>query len=126
MGIWRSLLRRLGYVRLRDYNLRATKNGMLVPISSDRPVPIDLTHPALMAPPARPHTWPPPPPLELAEGTCDGLEPATSRPPSPPPAFIEARTQRLYSEPLPAPEPYGSIDDDDELPYQPWTEEELE
>ena len=96
-------MRRLGYVRLRDYNLRATADGMLVPISSDRPVLMDLAHPALVAPPpprrARPESWPRP--VQLAEGTFDGLE--------------------KVEPPLLA--PFDIEDEEDELPYRPWTED---
>jgi hypothetical protein len=118
--MWSSFLRRFGYVRLRDYNLRAAKDGTLVPISSNRPVLIDLSHPALLAPA---NAWLPQPPRDLAEGTVDGLDPAPVKPIAP--RWIESRTEQLYSMPTPAPSPF-SFEEEDELPYEPWCEEELE
>lgn len=111
------MLRRLGYVRLRDYNLRATSDGMLVPISSDRPVPIDLSVPAQL----QPQRWPPPAPPQLAEGTVDGLD---SVPVVPATRWPEVRTTRRVHAVPPPPAPFADDDPElDELPYRPWTEE---
>ena len=111
-------MRRMGYVRLRDYNLRATANGTLVPISSDLAVPIDLSTPLLSRPEMAAHpSWAPQPPADLAEGTVDGLEPSEQRVS---PRWIEARTEPYYSPA--APTPFGSADD--ELPYRAWSDDD--
>ena len=110
----------MGYVRLRDFNLRVAGDGVLVPISSDRPVPIEL--PALMSPPLD-HQWPPQPPQDLAEGTVDGLDPHP--PVRAPVGWIENKTEQLYSQPLPPPAPFEDTESD-ELPYRPWTEDDVE
>ena len=115
----------MGYVRLRDFNLRATKAGHLTPIDSRLPIPLDFGYPA--APPLTstqlnpaavpplisaqlypeiPQLQPPPQPpvTQLAEGTADGLEPVVSvRPASPlrqslpqtPPRFPRAKNDTI-------------------------------
>lgn len=115
MGLWRSLLRRLGYARLRDYNLRATSDGMLVPVSSQVPVPIDLSNMGLPWP-----ATPPPPPRRIADGSCDDLQPVT-RPP------LQAQPPRWHRPPdrvPPAPQPPPAFDDDDTeiVEAPPWFE----
>ena len=40
--VFTRFLRRLGFVRLRDFNLRVGMDGMLVPINRNQQIPIDL------------------------------------------------------------------------------------
>ncbi len=80
------LFRRLGYVRLRDYNLRIGADGVLVPIDRNEPTPIDFgltpTYPLQSGKHLQstrlgefgPY-------FEIAQGTADGLrsqDPAAS------------------------------------------------
>lgn len=96
MGIWSGLLRRLGYARLREYNLRATADGMLVPISSQVPVPIDLTHMGLSGPL-------PDSPRRFAKGTQDGVQPVRRH---------AAARRRSVSDTEPMPPPTAFEDDE--------------
>lgn len=89
VGMLERLLGRLGFVRLRRYNLRLTASGFLAPINSRYPVPIDFGGPRSPAPIEAVNTlWPeipqlagPPPKTDghqFAEGTADGLEPVSA------------------------------------------------
>lgn len=116
MGLWSGLLRRLGYARLRDYNLRATADGVLVPVSSQIPVPIDLSTAVSRA------SLPPPPP-RLADGSQDNLRPVRRWPRDTQP--MRPRSEPLYRGP-PAPEsPPLAFDDEDDteiVEAPPWVE----
>ena len=67
------LFRRLGYVRLRDYNLRIGAYGLLFPIDRNEPTPIDLG--SIYQLPSRRLEIRAGHHFEIAQGTNDGLVP---------------------------------------------------